>query len=435
MNKTKVLAYLKLCLHALITGAIIGAVVGLYQLGIQGLSGLSGKMYASSEWWMVALIVVLGILGAYANNKILDFAPGVDGSGIPSIELGIRKKRAISWKKDIPMMILNSYISTFVGFPLGSEGPSVVVAGKLSKMTEDISRIEDDDAIAMACGTGFGCAFLSPLAGLCYIFEESLHKFHPALIFRSLIMMASAIVTTSLINHHHLLEVENVAVLGLNQVYVLFILVVFNVIVGVLFVKAIIALKRYFTRNADKKWVKYRGYALFAVVILLSCLLPGIMGAGSSLVKALSGYQVLWIVILILLLRFFMTVISGSGRVTGGLVVPMMTLGALTGQIACLLCNRYFGLPDEVNEIVILISMCMIFGIITKTPFTSVALVYSAFAYSGNDYLHAAVMIPFVAVAIFLAVYISKWMKVDCLYEQFMEISLEFDKKPENDVK
>lgn len=435
MNKTKVLSYLKLCLHALITGAIIGAVVGLYQLGIQGLNKLSSKMYTSSDWWMVALIVVSGIIGAVANAKILDFAPGVDGSGIPNIELGIRKKRAISWKKDIPMMILNSYISTFVGFPLGSEGPSVVVAGKLSKMTEDLSHIEDDDAIAMACGTGFGCAFLSPLAGICYIFEESLHKFHPSLIFRSLIMMMSAIVTTSLINRHHLLEVEHVAVLDLNQVYILLILVILNVIVGVLFVKAIVALKRYFTKNAEKKWVKYRGYALFAIVILLSCLLPGLMGAGSSLVKSLNEYKVLWIVLLILLMRFAMTVISGSGKVTGGLVVPMMTLGALTGQIAFLFCNRYFGLAGEVNEIVILISMCMIFGIITKTPFTSVALVYSALAYSGNDYLHAAVMIPFVAIAIFLAVYLSKWMKVDCLYEQFMEITLESDKKPENDVK
>ena len=131
----------------------------------------------------------------------------------------------------------------------------------------------------------------------------------------------------------------------------------------------------------------------------------------------------------ILALRVVVTTLSGGGKVTGGLVVPMMALGALTGQIACLVCNKLFGFDIQYFDVIILVSMCMLFGIITKTPITSIVLIFSAIGASTGDYLHALIIIPISAVSIFLAVYISKWLRVDCLYEQMMEVTLESEKK------
>ena len=356
-------------------------------------------------------------------------APGVDGSGIPNMELGIRHKKKIDWKKESVLMIVNSYISTFIGFPLGSEGPSVVISGKLAKMSNDITNFDNDDTIAMACGTGFGCAFLSPLAGLCYIFEESLHKFNPPLILRALLMIISAVFTTSLINHHHLLSVAQAVYPMFKDYYIFAILIIFNVAIGISFVKLIIFLKRIFSKYKDKLLVKYRGFILFAVVFILNYILLEYMGSGSKLISGIVSKDSILLVLGILALRFVVTTFSGSGKVTGGLVVPMMALGALTGQIACLVCNKLFGFDIQYFDVIILVSMCMLFGIITKTPITSIVLIFSAIGASTGDYLHALIIIPISAVSIFLAVYISKWLRVDCLYEQMMEVTLESEKK------
>ena len=434
-NKFNIKEYSKLCLHSLITGVLVGAIVGVYQLGIQGVSFASKMMFSNDKWWIVAIAIVIAIGAAFLNDLILRYVPSVDGSGIPAIELGIRGHKKIGWKKDILAMALNSFLSTFAGFPLGSEGPSVVIGGKISKMVHDVTKTGDEDNIAIACGTGFGCAFLSPIAGLCYIFEESLHKFDIKIIIEAVITMVSAYLTTSLINHHHLLEIETAGIFQLNQLYTLILLVIINTAVGILFVKLIVFLKKLFTKLENNIFVKYRGYILYGIVILLNVFCLGLMGSGAGLVGNLHNYTSLLVISGILVFRFIMTVVTGSGKVTGGLVVPMMTLGAIFGQFVASLCNTYFGLSVEINDMLILVSMCMIFGVITKTPITSIALVFSAVGASTGDYLHALINIPYVAIAIFLAVYISKWLKVDCLYEQFMDITLENEEKKVINVK
>ena len=433
-TKLKIKNYLLLLLQTIVCGIIIGLVVGLYQLAISLMVNISKFMYGNEMIVLVLVMVAIGIGLAFINDLLIKFAPGIDGSGIPNIELGIRGKKKIDWKKEIVLMFVNSCISTLAGFPLGSEGPSVVMGGKISKMTQDITKIEDNDSIAIACGTGFGCAFLSPLAGLCYIFEESLHKFNPSLLFRALLMMLSAYFTSSLINHHHILNVVNAEMPGIHEYYVFIILMIINAFVGIGFVKLIVWLKELFTVHKDNIIIKNRGFILFGLVIILNVFLLELMGSGSGLVENIAQYEIIWVVLLILLFRFVITCLSGAGKVTGGLVVPMMVLGALTGQLVFLACNQVFGLNSELQPIIVLVSMVMIFGVITKTPITSIALIYSTIGYCTGDYLHSLIIIPIAAVTIFGSFYISKLFKVDCLYELFMEVSLRDEERKKIEV-
>ena len=121
--------YMFKLLQTLIIGVCVGLVVGLYQLIVTNVTTLSRYLYGNESILVVCVVVIVSIGFAVANNFILKFFPGVDGSGIPNIELGIRGKKKIEWKFEILFMAINSFISTFAGFPLGSEGPSVVMAG------------------------------------------------------------------------------------------------------------------------------------------------------------------------------------------------------------------------------------------------------------------------------------------------------------------
>ncbi|MDD3422197.1 MAG: chloride channel protein [Bacilli bacterium] len=420
----KVKGFLLNLLESLIIGVLVGAVVGGFQLGMQYLIKFSNTTLQNHTWWVIILVIISGIILSLLNYRIIKVFPNLDGSGIPSIELGIRHQRQIDWKHEIVLMIVNSYASSLVGFPLGSEGPSVVIGGKIAEMIEDTFHIGDDDTIAMACGTGFGCAFLSPLAGLCYIFEESLHSWKPKCLLRGIIMMGSAIVVTSLINHHHLLSfVGEVLLPVFKEYYIFLILIVVNAVVGMLFTKGVIALKAYFNQHENIKLVKYRGFILFALMLILNYVCLAYMGAGGSLIANISSYGVIWVVLLILVFRYAITILSGAGKVTGGLVIPMMTLGALVGRIVVLVCNYLFGFNLDLSPFIVVVSMCMIFATITHTPITGTALVYSATA-ASLGYVDALIIIPVTFVSIYLAYLFVKWWKVDDLYEQFMQLSL-----------
>ena len=123
----KVKGFLLNLLESLIIGVLVGAVVGGFQLGMQYLIKFSNTTLQNHTWWVIILVIISGIILSLLNYRIIKVFPNLDGSGIPSIELGIRHQRQIDWKHEIVLMIVNSYASSLVGFPLGSEGPSVVI--------------------------------------------------------------------------------------------------------------------------------------------------------------------------------------------------------------------------------------------------------------------------------------------------------------------
>ena len=188
-----------------------------------------------------------------------------------------------------------------------------------------------------------------------------------------------------------------------------------NSLLGMAFAKSIEFVKRLFTKYKNNFFIKNRGYALFALVIILNITCLPLMGSGGVLINNIGTYNTIWIVILIFLFRFIITILCGSGKVTGGLVIPILTLGAISGQIVFLCCNAWFNLSTDLELIIVLVSMCMFFGVVTKTPLTSIALIYSAILNGTGDYLHGLIILPIAAITIFMAYFISKICKVDCM--------------------
>ena len=93
--------YMFKLLQTLIIGVCVGLVVGLYQLIVTNVTTLSRYLYGNESILLVCVVVIVSIGFAVANNFILKYFPGVDGSGIPNIELGIRGKKKIECKFEI----------------------------------------------------------------------------------------------------------------------------------------------------------------------------------------------------------------------------------------------------------------------------------------------------------------------------------------------
>ena len=153
------------------------------------------------------------------------------------------------------------------------------------------------------------------------------------------------------------------------------------------------------------------------------------MGSGGLIMKGIVNLKALNITIGIFFLRFFLTGFAGTGSVTGGLVVPCLTIGSLIGNFIFLLLNKTVGFDSSYQEITCLISATMFLSFIIKSPFTGIALVYSTIFYATKDFLLAFHFIPYLIITYYLGVMlIHKIFKIDNLYDEQVKLADAFNK-------
>lgn len=415
----------------LIIGALSGLLVGLYQLGIQNIVKVSTFMYSSKDAFILFILIFLVAFCMVFNNILILKDAAIDGSGIPSMKLARRQNKPISFIKDIPFQILNSYASTFTGFTLGSEGPSVVLASKVSYGVNKLFKNENKTIDELSEGIGFGSAFLSPLAGFCYSIEESLEsKLSFKKIISAIIMMASAFMITSLINKNHLLSITSFENLSLNDSYIYFFILIINIVVSFLFIKIMLILRAFFTKYNKNKFIKFRSIPLYILTFIFNIFLLDFMQSGGKLISSISTSHTLYIVILILAFRFLLTALSGSGDITGGLVIPIMALGAINGQIVSIVSSNLFGFNLGNSQLICLMSALMMFAITIQTPFTAISLLFSTVLTFTQNIISALSLIPFFTLAIFFGYIItSRLLKQKSLYEGMIDVSLKYQSK------
>lgn len=421
IKNKKLIDFLKESSLIIIIGVIIGAVIGSYQLLLTYIATLNSYFYTNKDPLIILSFCLIALVLAVANFFLLRFSPSCAGSGIPTLKLANRDNSRIEWVKDIPVMFFTSCIAIFLGFPLGSEGPSVVMASKISTAVQDITNIYDEEINELSEGVGFGCAFLSPLAGISYALEEGKRKFKFKSFLKAFFIMGIAFLITSFINHHHLLNIENLILFDLKYYYVLFIILVINVGLAHFFIKFNVFLKQFVTKHKNNFFIKYRSFFVTPFVVLISFLSLNIMGAGGRIISNIAIYNGLLILVFILLFRFLNINVAANSNVTGGLIVPILSLGALVGQIVNIYSSNFLGLETAMYPIIILISAIMLFSFIIKTPITGCVLLYSTISFLTNDYLSSLKILPIIFIFYFVGVLFSKKVLKDkCLYDELI---------------
>ncbi len=147
-----------------------------------------------------------------------------------------------------------------------------------------------------------------------------------------------------------------------------------------------------YNKYKDNFIVKYRGFLLFIISGILAFFFINFMGNGLNSIGFIYGVSSLVVVVLIFLFRFFMTLVYGLGKVSGGLVVPTLVIGGLIGYFTCLLFSR-IGLFDLYYvSLYAVVSMCLFFSLIFNMPYTGAMLFVSTILYSNCNILS---IIPF----------------------------------------
>ena len=115
--------------------------------------------------------------------------------------------------------------------------------------------------------------------------------------------------------------------------------------------------------------------AALSLAYILFFVYPEALGSGSSLVSAVShGEYALGGLIVLLLIKFvFSTASFGSGS-PGGIFLPLLVLGAVTGGLFCRLLGLA-GMDQKYITAFVIIAMAGYFAAIVRAPVTGVVLI------------------------------------------------------------
>lgn len=422
--------FLPLVAVGLITGVICGAIIGTYQFLAELLVDKSKYLFSlvrkDLRWLPLAFFIdmVIGLAIGYA----LEWFKEIRGSGIPYIESVARGNLELKWYISLPAMFIVSLLSMFSGLSLGSEGPSVYLGGcvgyglaKLIKM----SQVHDMLLVAAGSSAGLAVAFDAPLSGLIFALEEVYWKFSTQIILVSIICVSISQIITHLIFHPRIILINELSRENFNLTT--FGVSIFCGICGG-FMGALFNLGIRRARNLYK-YVKFLPMKFYVIIpeiiaVVLCTFFPdGGFGGASVLKKVLKHEMLVTDILICFIVRFVSILICFGSKASGGIFIPMLSIGGLWGGIVA---EGMIKAGYDQSRYTYLVMMCMsaFFTGVVRAPLTSLILPVE-FTLQFTGWLGPATAVAW-------AYIVAELMRIEPLYEKLMEALVE--KRDDDDI-
>ena len=371
-------------------GLITGAVIWAYSHAVEYLSDVSVGIYVyvkNHPSFIPLLFLGLAALAAlsFVNVKL---TPEVKGSGVPYSEGIMRGLLPLKWLKTVFAMTFGSFLSFFAGLPLGSEGPSVLIGGCIGQGVNEIGGNRKQSRYAWrrqsvtgGASAGFAVAFKAPLAGIIFALEEGHKRFSPIILLPAaasvIVASVTANVLTALTGHGItdvvFTEFAGAALPTIRELGFLAILGLAMGIFSVLFSLCLNAFTNVAGRSKIHPWAKIT--AAFLLVGAAGLYTTDILGGGAGIIRKIALMTFEWKMILILLgIKLLLVIFCSSNGVTGGLFIPILSVGAMFGGLMAKLLIS-MGMDGQFYNTVVLISMCAFLGGVMRSPITAIVLV------------------------------------------------------------
>lgn len=339
------------------------------------------------------LIIITMSLIAWALVHYV--APEASGSGVPQIEGTLLHEQPIFWKRLLGVKFLGGVLALSSKMVLGREGPTIQIGGNLAEMLSEFFNLKQhrrDALIAAGAAAGLATAFNAPLAGVVFIIEEMRNAFNFS--FTNFKMVAICCVAATIVNRFIMgsQPAIEMAVFHLPTLSSLVAFFGFGVIVGFAGIVFNYTLMKSisFTAKLNTKWQVI--YVVFVSVLVgvLLYFFPGGVGGGYSIIERSLSLRPTFVVLEVLIvIRFFMTMLCYSTRVPGGIFAPMLALGTLIGLSFSYLFEMVFGQMLHPGMFAVA-GMGGLFSAAVRAPITGIILVVEM---THNYYLILPLMV------------------------------------------
>lgn len=428
--------FVPVLVYGAFTGLLVGTIVFFFKWVAEWLTEKSVEIYhmAQANPW-IAVAVVAGVIAlSYGAYWLQRWAAETKGGGIPRAEGVLRGILTFRWLRTGIAVLINSWISFFAGLPLGSEGPSVLLGTAIGGGTCKLPLSHDSwDRYIMTGGAcaGFAVATSAPVTGILFALEEAHKRFTPMIFLMAMSSVLFGVTASNLwsmlLGHDPAPLFDVGALMGtfqMKDIWVPLLLGVFIAVVACGYNLVVFAMGKLWGGKLAKvpQWAKLM--IVFALTAIVGLIAVGgfngtdaLFGGGGLIVKLTVYEQFGWaIVFVLLLLRFFMISFATSAGATGGVFIPMLSIGALLGALA----GKLFvvmGMDESLYATVVMLSMSAFMGAATRAPLTAlVFMVECTWNFSNLFY---------VGITVFVSYLICELVKVEPLYDVLLERMLE----------
>lgn len=372
---------LRLFLEGNILGVFTGLVIALFRYFLELSERYTPQVYAwlslHPAWipgWMLLLLAIGWIL-----FRLLQMDGMIAGSGIPQIKGILLGRMAMNWARVLALKFIGAVLGIGAGLSLGREGPSVqlgaCIGQGVGRMTHR-SYAENHYLLTAGAGAGLAAAFNAPLAGVIFCLEELTKNFSPFVLMGAI---AAAVTSTTVTQYFFgmapVFQMGQIPVVSAGSVYILLLaLGAFVGVLGLAFNRMLVLSLDGFSKMPLKGWMKPMLPLMVAGVF--GFILPQVLGGGSLLVDSLvvTDYSLRFL-LLLLLGKFFFTMLCFGSGVPGGIFLPMLVLGSIGGAIFAKLAV-FCGVMEPVWTVnCIIFGMAAYFAAVVKSPVTGAVLI------------------------------------------------------------
>ena len=369
----------RLIVEGIGVGILAGILVSAFRLSLTKIDEIRGVLLAGAQTKLSLVIWCLLLLFFFTVcvSFIVSREPLCSGSGIPQVKGELEGRIKANWLSVIIAKFIGGVMAVGGGLSLGREGPSIQLGAMVGKGFSRLSgRLHSEERLLMTCGAGAGlaAAFSAPLAGVVFTLEE-LHKTFTAEVLLS--TMASAITADWVASYiFGLRPVFSLTVsnsLPLSHYWMVLVLGVIMGAFGVLYNRCI-ALSQDFFAMLKTAWVK--AALAFGVIVLLAVFYPQVLGSGHDLVTFVGeGGAEVKVLLVLLLVKFVFSVFSFGTGAPGGIFLPLLVLGAVTGGLFTEIVSPLVGYANTYAAYFVILGMAGYFAAIVRAPITGIILI------------------------------------------------------------
>ncbi len=378
-RRLKIGSSMSLFLGSLAIGVFSGGLAVFYRYLLSKLEVFRGQIYSTDSIGKSILIVVASFVLGIIVSKLLKWAPLSGGSGIPQVQCELIGAFDQNSFRVTVSKIVGGAIASLVGLSLGREGPSIQLGASSAKfLSEKLGRGKTEEKLYLTAGAaaGLSAAFSAPISGLVFILEELHKSFSKKVVAISLFAAVIAdVISVGIFKIKPVFSFAMQHVIPTKYYLLLFPMVILSCLVGKLFNHSILSFQDLFSKikiNQD-----YKIALFFALVSIVGLMYQEILGSGHSFIEnaAATNMYPLAILALLVLAKIVLTSTSYATGTQGGIFLPVLVIGGLTGLFYFNVCNRLGLVEDMYLYNFVILSMVAILTAVVRSPLLSVVLV------------------------------------------------------------
>lgn len=425
--------------ESFIVGILTGLAVTAFRKSIDFLSSLRIDVYDKAVSGLLnpafgtifslgVLILTIIILGLFMGFIIKKY-PMIKGSGVSQIKGKFMKKLDMTPWPELPLKFLGGVLNISAGLSVGREGPSVQIGAYIGSAFEKIgktSHIERVCLVTSGAAAGLAATFGAPFAGIVFAIED-LHQYLSPLLLTCVMLGAFAgdLTASFFFKQGAIFDFHGLQLFPIKYFGWLILMGAAAALIGHLFKKSIYTSQKMYGKL--KIPPQFSPLIPYLISIPVCLFFPLAASGGDHLIEALAEHSFpLSMLVLILAAKIIFTGLSAGSGAIGGIFVPLLSCGALTGIIFSNILV-YFNLIEAQYAVNLMVfAMAAFFTTVIKAPITAIVLLAET---SGNLF-HLGGLVLTTAAAYITANIIKSLPNDEVLLKQILD-SEDFANKKE----